>query len=389
MDRLSRRAVLAGSAALTATTTLTASPVLAKSVSRADPAPGIAAAVSESLAKNGIPGAAVAVARSGVPFHAKAFGFANLETATPVALSTVFRYGSVTKQFAAAAAIKLAEQGKLDLNAPVSDFLPAFKPLKPFTVLELMHQTAGLHSDESAVTPTQATIAKSQIELAAEIANQAKPFDFDPGTAWLYSNANYIVLGAVIEAVSKASLAQAMKSLVFTPLGLTSMAMDTPDEVIKGRASGYSQTGNAAAPFANAPYVDPSQAGGAGAMRGTVIDLVRWHEGLLSGKLFGRTSVELMIAPGKLRDGRLSGANRHSPDDVHYGETQYASGLLVTGPGDASPSILHYGSFYGFCAMVQTFVRQDVTIAALCNTDLGPDVPFRGIRKAVLAKFGN
>lgn len=363
--------------------------MLAKAVSRADPAPGIAAAVSESLAKNGIPGAAVAVARSGVPFHAKAFGFANLETATPVTLSTVFRYGSVTKQFAAAAAIKLAEQGKLDLNAPVSDILPAFKPLKPFTVLELMHQTAGLHSDESAVTPTQATAAKSQIELAAEIANQAKPFDFDPGTAWLYSNANYIVLGAVIEAVSKASLAQAMKALVFNPLGLTSMAMDTPDEVIRGRASGYAQTGNAAVPFINAPYADPSQAGGAGAMRGTVTDLVRWHKALLSGKLFGRTYVELMIAPGKLRDGRLSGANRHSPDDVHYGETQYACGLLVTGPGDASPSILHYGSFYGFCAMVQTFVRQDVTIAALCNTDLGPNVPFRGIRKAVLAKFGN
>lgn len=348
-------------------------------------AKGIAAAVDESLRGHGVPGAAVALARAGVPFYSHGFGLANLETATPVGIATVFRYGSLTKQFVAAAAIRLAAQGKLDLGAPVLGLLPAFKQLKPFSTLELMHQTAGLHSDESEELPSQAVKARNQIELAAEIAGQAKPFDFDPGTAWLYSNANFIVLGAVIEQVTKLPLAQAMKALVFDPLGLTSMAIDTPDEIVAGRASGYSQTDDPARPFANAAYADPSQAGGAGAMRGTVMDLVRWHAALLSGKLFDQTHVSLMTAPGKLRDGRLSGANRYSSDDAHYGDTQYACGLLVTGPSEVNPSILHYGSFYGFCAMVQTFTRKNVTIAALCNSDLGPGVPFRGIRKAVIA----
>ncbi len=387
MDSFSRRSLLAGGAAAAATTALAGGPALAKAAVKSGPARGIAAAVSESISKHGIPGAAVAVARSGAAYYSKGFGLANLETGTPVTPLTVFRYGSITKQFAAAAAIKLASLGKLDLKAPVSDYLPAFKALKPFTALELMHQTAGLHSDESEVAPSQASAAKSQIALASDIAAQSKPFDFDPGTAWLYSNANYIVLGALIETVAKIPLAEAMATLVFKPLGLTSMAMDRSEDLVPGRASGYAQTGDAARPFVNASYADPSQAGGAGAMRGTVTDLVRWHSALLSGKLFGPADVALMTAPGRLRDGRLSGENRFSPEDVHYGDTQYACGLLITGPSEANPSILHYGSFYGFCAMVQTYLRPNVTIAALCNTDLGPDVPFRGIRKAVVSGF--
>ena len=379
---------MVGGAALSASSALAAKASLTKPLANPGLSEGIAAAVAESLAKHGTPGAAVAVARAGTPIYADGFGSANLETGTPASPATVFRYGSVTKQFAAAAAIKLAAQGKLDLAAPVAGYLPAFAALKPFSTLELMHHTAGLHSDESGEAPAEAPAARTQVALASAIASQAKPFDFDPGTAWLYSNANYIVLSAVIEVVSKTPLAKAMQDLVFAPLGLASMAMDTPAEVIKGRASGYARTDDAAAPFVNAPFADPSQAGGAGAMRGNVTDLARWHAALLSATLFDRAHVDLMLAPGKLRDGRLSGANRFSPNDANYGDTQYACGLLVTGPSEAEPSILHYGSFYGFSSLVQTFIRQNVTIAALCNTDLGPDLPFRGIRKAVVASFG-
>ncbi|MEZ5683183.1 MAG: serine hydrolase domain-containing protein [Novosphingobium sp.] len=216
-------------------------------------AKGIAAAVGASMAEHGVPGAAVAVARAGVPYYSHGFGIANLETASPVTPTTVFRYGSITKQFAAAAAIKLASQGKLDLGAPVFEYLPVFKQLKPFSTLELMHQTAGLHSDESEELPSQAFKARDQIELAAEIASQAKPFDFDPGTAWLYSNANFIVLGAVIEQVTKVPLAQAMEALVYGPLNLSSMAIDTPDQIVAGRASGYSQTGDPGRPLPMPP----------------------------------------------------------------------------------------------------------------------------------------
>lgn len=370
--------VLAGSAALSA------SAAFARPVAHARPASAITAAVNDSLARHGTPGAAVEVVQHGRVLFSRGFGLGNLETGTPVTPASVFGIGSLTKQFAAAAAIKLAALGKLDLRAPVAEHLPAFRPLKAFSTLELMHQTAGLHSDEGGEGSAAAVKTLTQIELAGEIAAQQQPFDFDPGSAWLYSNANYIVLGALIESVTGQSLAQAMRALVLAPLGLDELACDVASDIVPHRASGYTATGEAGAPFVKAAYLDPSQAGGAGAMRGTARALCQWHHALLSGRLFDQAHLDLMLAPGRLRDGRPASANRFSADDAHYGDTEYACGLLVTGPSDPRPSILHYGAISGFCAVLQTYRRDGLTFAALCNADIGPDVPFRGIRKAVV-----
>lgn len=368
---------MVGSAALGATA------AIAKPARRSALAKGIEAAVGESFAKHGTPGAAVAVIRSGQTEYLRGFGTANLETGMPVSTRSIFRIGSITKQITAAAAIRLSASGKLDLSAPVSTYLPAFAKLPAFTALELIHQTAGLHSDESEQVPVQATAAKTQVELASEIANQAQPFDFEPGTAWLYSNANYITLGALIESISGLPFEQAMQALVFEPLGLASMAVDRPEQVVASRAAGYMVTGETAAPFVNAPYIDPTQAGGAGALRGNVEDVARWHHLLLSGRLFDQAHVRTMMEPGRLRDGRLSGDQRFLAEDAHYGDTQYAGGLLVSGPSEPMPNILHYGVISGFSAMLQTFTGTGVTVAVLCNAFIGPDVPFRGVRKAV------
>lgn len=348
---------------------------------------GIERAAAESIAQKAMPGIAVAVMKAGTPVYARGFGQANLETATPLTPDSVLRIGSLTKQFTAAAIIALAAQGKLDLHAPVSRYLPSFAPLAPFSVLEAMNQTAGLHSDESDEAASAAVAPKSQVALAGEIASQGKPFDFTPGTAWLYSNANYIVLGAVIEQVMAIPLADAMARLVFEPLALTHTAMDDAAVVVAGRASGYSVTDGNGPPFVNAAWLDPSQAGGAGAMRSTVGDLCNWHHLLLSGRLFGRAHLDLMLAPGRLRDGRLSSANRFSPDDAHYGDTEYACGLLVSGPSQPQPNILHYGAINGFCAVLQTWTRPRVTFACLCNADIGPAVPFRGVRQSVVERW--
>lgn len=379
---VSRRAILAGGLAMSARAFAgLPSPGKPSSV------PSIEQVAADVIGKNAYPGMAVAVSKDGVVQFNRGFGLANLETRTATTPQTVFRIGSLTKQFTAAAAIKLSAQGKLDLKGPVSAILPAFQTLKPFSTLELMHQTAGLHSDESDEPGTMAIKPRSQVELAVEIARSSKPFDFDPGTAWLYSNANYIVLGAVIEQVCKLPLAQAVKQLVFDPLGLRSTAFDAPDEVVTERASGYAQTGQSARPYAHAAYLDPSQAGGAGAMRARASELCDWHHRLLGGMLFDKSLVELMLKPGTLRDGRPSRANRFLASDAQYGDTDYACGFLVSGPSDPHPSILHYGAINGFCAVLQTYRRKQITFAALCNADIGPDAPFRGIRKAVMASW--
>jgi CubicO group peptidase (beta-lactamase class C family) len=329
----------------------------------------------------------VAIAQAGDIVFSRGYGIANLETRAPVSERSVFRIASLTKQFTAGAVIKLAAMGALGLENPVQRYLPFMRDRPETTLLELMHHTAGFHDNE-AVAPLHAGAAETQITLAEEIARQDQVFDFAPGTAWRYSNANYIVLGAVIEAVSGKSLGAAMAELIFAPLGLSATAVDQAADIVANRASGYSATGDVRAPFENAALLEVSDAGGAGAMRSTASDLCRWHEALLSGRLFSQSYIDLMVTPGRLRDGRLSGANRFLPQDAQYGDTQYAGGLLVSPPSDPHPSLLHYGYINGFACMLQTFTGADVTLAVLCNGDVGPATPFRAMRRVVTDALG-
>jgi len=341
-------------------------------------------AVRAALDAGACPGIAVAIGRRETPLFVQNYGLANLETGTPVDSRSIFRIASLTKQFAAAAVVKLASLGRLDLDDAVQNHLPAFASTERFSLRELMTHTAGLSEQASPSSAADAEGPKSSIALAQAIAAQPKLFDFPPGTAWLYSNANYITLGAVIEQVTGQPLAAAMEALIFQPLGLESLAFDTASAVVPGRVNGYSPTEEATR-FINAAHIEIADAGAAGAMRGTAADLMRWHHLLLSGALFDQAHVRALLTPGRLRDGRLSGANRFSAQDAGYGDTQYALGLLVAPPSELGPMIQHYGYINGFSACLETYVAHGVTMAVLCNGDVGPNTPFRGVRRAVMA----
>ena len=378
--RVSRRAMIVGGVA-----------VAGSAVGRST-APGptrivgqIDAAARQAIADGACPGVQIAAFRNGAVLYAAGLGLANLETMSAVTPRTIFRIGSLTKQFTAAAIIKLASLGKLGVGDAVADYLPGMKRLPAMTLLELMNHTAGLHEDaqEGSVSPGTAA-APSQIDLAERIAGQAKPLDFNSGTAWLYSNSNYIVLGAVIEKVTGQTLSDALGSLVFRPLGLRDTTMDHVADVVRNRASGYTVVEGKTPAFANADYFQISEAGGAGAMRSNANDLVKWHHALLSGGLFGARWLATMTTPGRLRDGRLSGANRFSPDDANYADVQYACGLLVQSGGSHGRVISHNGFINGFAATLESYPDKGVTFAVLCNSDVGPALPFRAIRRAVV-----
>ncbi len=334
-------------------------------------------AAFKAIGEKACAGVQIAVAQDGAMQFSRGFGFANLEEKTPVTRRSVFRVGSLTKQFTAAATIKLARLGRLDLRAPMSSRLPFFAAHPVFTALELMTQTAGLHSDDGEPAPG----APTQTDLARAIAQQDTVFDFPPGTAWLYSNANYIVLAALIEAVTGAPFARAIEQLITRPLNLRATAIDKMHAPSPRAAAGYSLTDAGALEAAQPMQVE--QAGGAGALRSTAEELCRWHDALLKGRLLTPPDLALMLAPGRLRDGRLSGANRFSADDAHYGDVQYACGLLVSPPGEKRPSIVHYGYIGGFAAVLQTWLNERLTFAAACNGRPGPVLPFRDIRRAL------
>lgn len=337
--------------------------------------------LAKALVDHAAPGIAVGVREADGKVETAVAGLANLETATNMSVVSVLRIGSLTKQFTAAAALKLAEQGKLDLDAPIAETLPAFNGKPAFSLREAIHHTAGLHSDEAGgALPDDGSL--TQEKIAEAIAGQDTLFDFNPGTAWHYSNANYIVLGAAIEAAMHTPFDAAMERLLFQPLGLNHTAVDRQKDVVPGRVSGYGVSPDGDPGHWINQSIDVWQAGGAGAMRSTVSDLLRWHQMLIGGKVLGASALGAMLAPGTLRDGRVSGANRFAPEDANYGAVQYGGGLLISPPSERR-TIMHYGFIAGFSALLETEFDRGRTLAVLLNGDPGPNLPFRALRNAV------
>lgn len=385
---VSRREFLGGSALLAATFALRPADAPATGSASAGTLSELDAAAAAALASGACPGTALQIMRDGRSLYARQYGWTNLETRTPVAAGSIFRIGSLTKQFTAGMIVKLAAEGRLDLDDPAAKYLSFFAGKKEFTLRELLNHTAGLHEAEDSACPGGSATAKSQVELARDISAQKKLFDFDPGTAWLYSNANYIVLGAVVEKVSGLPLADAATSLIFKPLGLGASAFDTAQAVVPGRVSGYSRIDGRPGSYHHADFIDIAEVGGAGAMRSTTDDLCRWHHALFTQRLFDTRFVAMMTTPGRLRDGRASSSHRYSAaDNANYGDTQYGMGLLLPPPSAGHRSVIHYGFINGFAAFLETFIDVGLTTAILCNGDVGPDLPFRSLRGIVAKKL--
>jgi len=172
----------------------------------------IDAAVKRDVDAGHVAGVAVAILRRGKLIFVSAYGHSNLELATPVRPRTVFRIGSLTKQFTAAAVLLLAEQGKLRVDDKLSLYLPNFPRANEVTLRDLLNHTSGIHNfTEGPLIDKIATSGVTVQQLVTDIADQSPLYDFDPGKGWWYSNSNYALLGAVIEKVSGESWARFMK----------------------------------------------------------------------------------------------------------------------------------------------------------------------------------
>lgn len=338
----------------------------------------------QSIKQMVTPGIQISAWKDGIPAMGVVRGSSNLETATTVTPSTIFRAGSITKQFTAALIAKLQDEGRLSINDRLEEHLVFFKGKETPTLLELIHQTAGVHEDKQDSCSQSPT---TQLELAKNIADQKPLFDFRPGTAWLYSNANYILLGAVVEAITGQSLANAASQLMFEPLGLTHTAFDTHSEVVMNRASGYTGTESSETSFVNADFIPIEQTGGAGAIRTTASDLCRWHHSLLFGTFLSAGARKALVEPAKLRDGRPITKGRFDPNDNNMGETSYGYGLMLDrSTKDHGVIAMHNGFVSGFSAYLATHVPSKATVACMCNTDASQNLPFRMLRKTFFSK---
>lgn len=335
----------------------------------------IDAAVQQDVASGRVAGAAVAVLRDGELVFAKGYGRANLELAAPVNANTVFRIGSLSKQFTAAAILLLAEQGKLKIDDKLSLYLPTFPRANEVILRDLLDHTSGIHNfTESPVIDRISTSGVTVEELVADIAGQSPLYDFEPGTGWWYSNSNYALLGAVIEKVSGKSWGAYMKSEIFDKLGMADTAADDARDVVLGRASGYSLIHGAPGSFRNAAFTDMSVPYAAGALRSTAEDMARWNAALFGGKLLKPESLKAMLAPGRLRNGAETQTavawpgGKAFPPPAGYVPGPYAFGLDHHSE-KGRRMVGHDGSIAGFDALAQTFIDEHLTLIVLTNTN--------------------
>src|ERR1700756_4934950 len=218
----------------------------------------LSAAFRQDVERNMIPGAVLMISRGGQIAYAEAFGWRDREAKVQMELDAIFRIASMTKPLTSVAAMILAEEGKLQIAAPVAEYLPEFAertvgaervPAKRvMTVQDLLRHTSGLTYaafGDSAVQliwrdAQPMTEDQTNAELVAKLA--PLPLMFEPGTTWEYSMSTD-VLGRVVEVASGRDLADFIEARICRPLGL--------------RDTGFAATGERAARVAQ-PQIDPA-----------------------------------------------------------------------------------------------------------------------------------
>jgi CubicO group peptidase (beta-lactamase class C family) len=289
----------------------------------------VSAALREDVDRGLIPGAVLVIARGGQIGYAEAFGWRDREKKAPMGLDAIFRVASMTKPVTSVAAMMLAEEGKLQIAAPVADYLPEFKDRtvgvervraqRTMTVQDLLRHTSGLTYAQFGDSPAQMLwrdanlMAEDQTneELVAKLAQL--PLMFEPGTTWEYSMSTD-VLGRVIEVASGQSLAEFFASRITGPLGMADTAFEATGE----RADRVAEPQVDPATGARPPMRDVGRphrwASGGGGLVSTAADYLRFCQMLLNG---GELDGTRLLAPGTVRHM----ASDHLPPDVGYGPT--------------------------------------------------------------------
>lgn len=305
---------------------------------------------AQALSETGAAGLSVAVARNGKVILSKGYGLAEVEHDVKADGNSMFRTGSITKQFTAAAIMRLVEQGKLGLDDPITKYLPTYNAQgREITLRHLLTHTSGIKSytEIKRVMLDEPEHEFTHQEMLDMVQNE--PLAFEPGTKSAYSNTGYYLLGMVIENVSGKDYCAYLQDEFFGPLGLSHTRCDSNTEIIKGRAQGYTVAGEK---LVNDRGLATGTPFAAGMLLASAHDLVVWADALAAGRVVSPASYKLMSTPFKLAGG---GAN------------DYGFGLFIDSL-DGHARVQHGGGIFGFNSMLARFPDDGVTVAVMSNS---------------------
>ena len=293
-----------------------------------------AAAIAE-----GVPGLSIAVRKGDLTF-ARTYGLFDREAGIPARNDTVFSTGSLTKQFTAAAIVRLADEGKLSIDDQARKFLPELDArFDAITILHLLHHTSGVR--EYVTQLTSVTAPKTRQEIFAMITGSAPLFP--AGSRFDYSNSGYYLLGVIIERASAQTYEQYLHDTFLTPMGLgsTSFAGETAPP-----PRGYTVSPQGAVTLDS--VADPSLLYANGSVCSTASDLVRWNTSLVASPLYAR-----MIGDPV-------------PSSLTLLNAEYGFGLIID-TFEGRVRVWHGGGQPGFTSSLMWFPEEKITVAVLMN----------------------
>ncbi len=285
----------------------------------------------------------------------RGYGLADLEFDVPTPERATYEIGSLTKQFTAAAVLQLVEQGRVRLDAPITDYLPNY-PMHGanVTVRHLLNHTSGIHNYTD--LPGFGVMTRKKLSRDSIVAVfKDLPLDFPPGEAMSYSNSAFFLLGVLIEQVSGQSYATYIHDHLFARAGMSDSRYCSENAVVKGRAHGYDTDSTG---LVQAAYIDQNWPFSAGSICSTVGDLVAWTWALHHGTMLSPAAYRELITPDTLNDGT---------------RLRYAKGLSVA-EFNGHMAFEHVGGISGFLSELRYYPETELTIAVLMNTT-GPNGP--------------
>ena len=331
--------------------------------------------VEAQLDQNGVPGAALAIVERGRAVELRGFGTARDDE--PATAETPFLIGSVTKSFTSLAVMELVEDGEIELDAPITRYLPWFE-VRPsadtdaVTVRHLLNQTSGLSTQaggaELRYLEDESILATAESLIGSELQSE-------PGTEFEYANANLVLLGAAIEAASRESYQGFVQTRILDPLGMRSTYLALEPARDAGMADGHRYWFGWTAPHTSfAEGLIP-----AGGVISTAEDMARYmrmflNHGELDGeRILSRAGIETLQMPVAAAELGPWARDR---------DAAYAMGLFVgSGPFGSEPAVFHPGGSPDFGAMMVLLPDREQGLTLLYNAT--PEINLPGAAGAL------
>jgi len=316
-------------------------------------------AVRDVLNRDAIPGAIVGVWVPGRGEWTAALGLADRETGEEIRATDLMRIGSVTKAFTATLVLQLVDEGKLGLDDPLADFFPWVENSRNVTVRMLLNHTSGIVDDYASpafwdIASTDPLYKWQPDELIK--ASMGTKLGVVLGADNNYSNANYVLLGMIVEQVTGKKLAEAMEEYIFGPLGLSETVFPEGPEFPGEHSHSYVLVGEDGEFLDITSGIDPSITWAAGANISALEDMKVWTRALGTGELLMEDT----------REERLQWVDVPGLEGAGAGY-QYGLGILKLGD-----FIGHNGEFSGFQASAFYLPSEDATIVVMVNSNANP-----------------